>query len=170
MSNITLYQAVLDKQNAIMLCVDEDGVIDTDKLELIEGTFHEKAVAHIAVNKTLLHQADALVLQRDNVVAEYDREINRLAGNAARVKANLMAAMQATGTASIKSDDGLLCATLSIDRDESIEIDDGAEFPPALCNDPKPPAPSKTKIKAAILKGEAVAGARIVRHDRLTIK
>ncbi len=170
MTTISLYQAVIDKQNAIMLCVDEDGVIDTDKLSQIEGTFHDKAVACIAVNKTLLHKADALALQRDNVMAEYHREILRLANNAERVKANLLAAMQATGTASIKSDDGMLCATLSIDRDESIEIDDGAEFPPALCNDPKPPAPSRTKIKAAILKGEAVAGARIVRRDRLTIK
>ncbi|MGL4272043.1 MAG: siphovirus Gp157 family protein, partial [Pseudomonas paracarnis] len=44
-----------------------------------------------------------------------------------------------------------------------------AEFPPELCNDPKPPTPSKAKIKAAIKAGEAVAGARIVRKDRLTI-
>jgi len=39
-----------------------------------------------------------------------------------------------------------------------------------LCNDPKPPEPSKTKIKNAILAGEPVAGAYIVRKDRLTIK
>lgn len=35
---------------------------------------------------------------------------------------------------------------------------------------PKPPGPSKSKIKTAILAGEPVAGARIVRNDRLTIK
>ncbi len=56
------------------------------------------------------------------------------------------------------------------ERDESVEIDEGVTFPPELCNDPKPPAPSKSKIKAAILAGQPVNGARIVKHDRLTIK
>lgn len=56
------------------------------------------------------------------------------------------------------------------ERDESVEIDEGATFPPELCNDPKPPAPSKTKIKAAILAGQPVNGARIVRRDRIAIK
>lgn len=56
------------------------------------------------------------------------------------------------------------------ERDESVEIDEGAEFPPELCNDPKPPAPSKSKIKAAILAGHPVNGARIIKRDRLTIK
>lgn len=55
-------------------------------------------------------------------------------------------------------------------RDESVEIDDGAVFPPELCADPKPPLPSRTKIKAAILAGQPVSGARIIRRDRLTIK
>jgi len=39
-----------------------------------------------------------------------------------------------------------------------------------LCNEPRPPAPSKTKIRAAIEAGEPISGARIVRKDRLTIK
>lgn len=56
------------------------------------------------------------------------------------------------------------------ERDESVEIDEGATFPPELCGDPKPPAPSKSKIKAAILAGEPVKGARIVKRDRLAIK
>lgn len=56
------------------------------------------------------------------------------------------------------------------ERDESVELDDDATFPPELCNDPKPPAPSKSKIKAAILAGQPVNGARIVKRDRLAIK
>ena len=64
---------------------------------------------------------------------------------------------------------GLFGAKLYPERDESVEIDADAEFPPELCNDPKPPTPSKTKIKAAIKRGEAIAGARIVRKDRLSI-
>ena len=61
-----------------------------------------------------------------------------------------------------QADDGTFKASLQIGRDESVEIDEGAEFPPELCNDPKPPAPSKTKIKAAILAGQTITGARIV--------
>lgn len=56
------------------------------------------------------------------------------------------------------------------ERDESVEIEEGAIFPPELCNEPKPPVPSKTKIKAAILAGLPIVGARIVKKDRLTIK
>ena len=78
--------------------------------------------------------------------------------------------MLATGITEIKAEDRSFVVKLYPGRDESVEIDEGAEFPPELCNDPKPPAPSKTKIKAAILAGEPVAGARIVRKDRLTIK
>lgn len=56
------------------------------------------------------------------------------------------------------------------ERDESVELDDGATFPAELCNDPKPPAPSKSKIKAAILAGQSINGARIVKRDRIAIK
>jgi hypothetical protein len=77
--------------------------------------------------------------------------------------------MKATGITKVSAD-GLATATLYIDRDESIELEAGAEFPPELCADPKPPLPSKIKIKAAILAGEPVAGARIVRRDRLTVR
>ena len=40
----------------------------------------------------------------------------------------------------------------------------------AIDNEVHECAPSKTKIKAAIERGEPIAGARIVRRDRLTIK
>lgn len=167
---ITLYQAHADKQNAIMLCTDEDGVLDMEKFEAIEGTFHDRCVATVAVCKTIAHGADALKAQRDAVMAEFDKQIKRNLDNIERLKTSLQGAMKSTGTLSIKSDDGMLCVTLYPERDESIELDDGAVFPPALCIKPKPPGPSKSLIKAAILRGEAVAGARIVRHDRIVIK
>lgn len=77
--------------------------------------------------------------------------------------------MKASGITSLKSEDGSFEAKLYLERDESVIIDDGVTFPLELCNDPKPPEPSKTKIKKAILAGEAIAGAYIVRKDRLTI-
>ena len=166
MTKITLYKAAADMQERMALCVDEDGVIDMEKLNAIEVSFQERAVAYVAVYKTLGHDVAALKAVR----AEYDAIIARHEANQERLKESLAGAMHYTGTHSIKSDDGLLTATLYPDRDESVEIEEGATFPPELCNDPKPPAPSKTKIKAAILSGEAVAGAKIVRRDRLTIK
>tara|TARA_R110000868_G_scaffold182605_2_gene423633 strand:- start:1229 stop:1723 length:495 start_codon:yes stop_codon:yes gene_type:complete len=78
--------------------------------------------------------------------------------------------MKTAGIHEIKSADGSFVVKLYVDRDESVVIEDGAKFAPELCNDPKPPEPSKTKIKNAILAGEPVAGAYIVRKDRLTIK
>lgn len=71
---------------------------------------------------------------------------------------------------SVVAADGLAKATLSIGADESVVIEDGAVFPPELCNQPKPLEPSKTKIKVEINAGRPVVGAMIVRNDRLTIK
>lgn len=164
--NVSLYKAAADVQQRIALCVDDDGVIDTDRLDMIEVTFKELAVAVVAVYKGKGHTIETL----KSYLAEIQDKIKREETNQVRLKDYLQACMVMIGTESIKSDDGLLTATLYRDRDESVELDEGAEFPAALCNDPKPPAPSKTKIKNAILAGEAVAGARIVRRDRLTIK
>ena len=166
MTTPTLYQAAQDVQQAMMLCTDEDGVIDVDKINAIECTFHEGAIATVAVYKTLGHQSSALRA----VLSEYEARLKKLDDNRTRIRNNLLGAMRATGITKVASEDGIMSASLSLGRDESVEIDDGATFPSELCNDPKPPGPSKSKIKAAILAGQPVAGARIVRHDRLTIK
>ena len=78
--------------------------------------------------------------------------------------------MNLAGIAEIKANDGTFAVKLYPDRDESVEIDDGAVFDMSLCNAPATPTPSKSKIKDAILAGEPVSGARIVRKDRLVIK
>ena len=159
----TLYQAAQDVQHSIALCVDEDGVIDTDKMDGIECAFKDKAVATVAVFKGCGHRIDTLKAYR----AEVDAQIKREERNRERLKDYLHATMLVSGIDKIKSDDGLLNATLYRERDVSVEIDEGAVFPAELCADPKPPLPSKTKIKAAIEAGQPVAGARIVRRDRL---
>lgn len=166
MTNVSLYQAAHAVQNQIALCVDDDGVIDTDKLDMIEATFKDRAVAVVAVYKGKGHTIETL----KSYLAEIQDQIKREQKNQERLKDYLQACMIMTSTEKIKSDDGLLTATLYRDRDESIEIDEGVMFPASLCADPKPPEPSKTKIKMAILAGEPVAGARIVKRDRLQIK
>lgn len=87
-----------------------------------------------------------------------------------RMEDYLAANMRNTGISKIEALDGTFTATLAIGRDESVVLEDGAVFPPELCNPPKPLEPSKTLIKAAILSGTPVAHASIVRNDRLTIK
>jgi len=169
MSKISLYQAVIDKQNAIMLCMDEDGVLDMDKFDLIEGSFTDRALANIAVHKSMATTVVGLKAQRAAVYAEYTREIERVESNAQRIKEKLHQAMKTTGVMSMVSMDGMLSAKLLLEQDESVELDEHQQFPRELCNIPAP-TPSKTLIKARILAGEAVAGARLVRKDRLTIK
>ena len=164
--NITLYKAASDVQQRIALCVDDDGVIDTDKMNLIDCTFKERAIATVAVYKGKGHTIDTL----ESYLVEIQAQIKREKANQERLKDYLQACMMITGTERIKSDDGLLQATLYRERDESVEIDEGVTFHPSLCNEPKPPTPSKTKIKAAILSGDPVLGARIVKRDRLEIK
>lgn len=86
------------------------------------------------------------------------------------MRAYLLENMRRIGATKIDAADGSFQVVRYPERDESVEIEEGATFPPELCNDPKPPAPSKSKIKAAILAGHPVNGARIVRRDRITIK
>lgn len=106
----------------------------------------------------------------DSAIKDLTAKKKAIAARNASLKAYLSSNMKEHGITSIKANDGTFQATLYIDRDESVMIADGATFPPELCNQPKPPEPSKSLIKAAIERGEAIAGAAIVRRDRLTIK
>ena len=165
--NITLYRAAEDVQQKMALCTDpETGELDIDKLNAIECTFHDRGIAYVAVYKNLGLTEAAL----DSVITEYEAQRDKVRANRQRLKDSLMGAMHYTGTHKITSDDGVLSATFFPERDESVELDPDATFPGSLCNDPKPPTPSKTKIRAAILAGEPVAGARLVKRDRLQIK
>lgn len=145
--------------------------IDPDTGEIVEAyadnraLFEQKAVACVAYAKEEAHTLDSARALIKDMLAKVDAREARLN----RFKAYMADCMKATGITEVKHDLGLFAAKLYLDRDESVELDDTATFPVALCNDPKPPTPSKTKIKAAIKAGEAVAGAHIVRKDRLTI-
>ena len=171
---ISLYQAAIEEQNKINLCVDEEtGELDIEKLHQVQGTFINKCVAVTAVIKQCQVNALGLSMQRQAVMSQFDYAIDRQASVEKKLHDYLLDAMKATNTLSIKSDDGLLQATLAIYRDESVELDDDVIFADSLLNPQKPaPArtPSKDLIKKAILAGEPVVGARIVRKDRLTIK
>ena len=141
MTNISLYHAAQDIQQKIALSVDpETGEIDTDKLDMIEATFKDRAVAVVAVYKGKGHTIDTL----KSYLTEIQAQIKREQANQERLKDYLQACMSITGTAKISSDDGLLSAILLTDRYESVEIDEVGTFPAELSNKAKQPDPSET--------------------------
>ena len=165
MTAITLFDAAQQVRQHL-------GEIDPDTGELSDAftqsldLFEQKGAACVAYDidetSTIKAMKEALARASEHLKAREARH--------ERFRAYMADCMKATGTSKLTSPDGLFTATLYLDRDVSIELDEGAVFPPELCNEPKPPAPSKTKIRAAILAGEPVSGARIVRKDRLSIK
>ena len=164
MSNVTLFeaaQAVRESVNQIDLETGEIVESYTESREL----FQNKAIACVAYAK----EEAATIASARAMMKAMDAKIESREKRLERFEAYLADCMKATGILEVKHELGLFAAKLYPERDESVEIEPDAEFPPELCNDPKPPTPSKTKIKVAIKAGEAVAGARIVRKDRLTI-
>lgn len=164
MSKFTLFDAAQQVREAL-------NQVDPDTGELLDfdsqsrALFEQKAIGCVAYAKEeagTIAAAKAMLKEMAEKIASREKRLERF-------EAYIANCMKATGITEVKHETGLWGAKLYLDRDESVELDDGATFAPELCNDPKPPAPSKTKIKAAIKAGEPVAGARIVRKDRLTI-
>lgn len=161
--SITLIQAAQDVRQ-LLACVDPETGEIVDTYSASTALFEQKAVGCVAYAKEKaaeIKAAKALLKEMSERVAmEEDRY--------ERFLAYISECMKVAGQTEIKGDAGLFGAKLHLGRDESVELQDGAEFPPELCNDPRPPAPSKTKIKQAIKAGQVVPGASIVRKDRLT--
>jgi hypothetical protein len=164
MTSITLFDAAQAVREALATVDPETGELN-DAYTSSRELFASKGGACVAYAVEQAHTIaarKAMVKAMGEVVARDEARLERF-------HTYLADCMKATGITKVSAD-GLATATLYIDRDESIELEAGAEFPPELCADPKPPLPSKTKIKAAILAGEPVAGARIVPRDRLTVR
>ena len=166
--SITLYQAeaLAALQNFVD---DETGEVNIELYEQAQFTLAEKQRGCVAY---YLNECAEVELMKAHATKILDRA-SKKSENAAKVKQYLYDSMKRTWTSEIKANDGTFSAKLYIERDESVEIDIGAEFPLELCNPPKPPpplTPSKKLIKQAIENGEPIKGARIVKKDRLTIR
>lgn len=164
MTNITLFDAAQQVREAINQVDPETGeLLDFDSQS--RALFEQKAIGCVAYAKEeagTIAAAKAMLKEMADKIASREKRLERF-------EAYLADCMKATGITEVKHETGLWGAKLYLDRDESVELEEGATFPPELCNDPKPPAPSKSRIKAAIKAGQPVAGARIVRKDRLSI-
>ncbi|MDH0899646.1 siphovirus Gp157 family protein [Comamonas aquatica] len=164
MSNITLFDLANSVREALGAIDESTGEISETYAESRE-LFEQKAVACVAYAKD---EAAGIEAAKAMIKAMQDK-IKAREARLDRFKAYMADCMKATGITEVKHETGLFSAKLYLDRDESIVIDEGATFPAALCTPPKPPEPSKTLIKAAIKAGEPVAGAHLVRKDRLAI-
>lgn len=163
--NITLYKA--NELARLESHIDPDtGEIDMIAYDAAQITLADKQMAIVAYIKN----SELTEGMLDTAIKEFSAKKKAITARNASLKAYLSANMKEHGITSIKANDGTFEAKLYLDRDESVVILDGSTFPLELCNTPKPPEPSKTLIKAAINAGQAVAGAMIVRNDRLTIK
>ena len=165
MTTITLFDAAQQVREAINQVDPETGeLLDFDNQS--RALFEQKAIGCVAYAKEeagTIAAAKAMLKEMADKIASREKRLERF-------EAYMADCMKATGILEIKHETGLFGAKLHLGRDESVELDEGAAFPPELCADPKPPAPSKTKIRQAILSGTPVAGARIIRKDRLVIK
>ena len=164
MHQVTLFDLAQQVRALVNDADDSTGEMSETYAESRE-LFQNKAIACVAYAKeeaATLASAKAMI---KDMLAKVEAREKRLE----RFEAYLADCMKATGIHEVKHELGLFAAKLYPERDESVEIDADAEFPPELCNDPKPPTPSRTKIKAAIKAGQPIAGARIVRKDRLSI-
>lgn len=163
--NITLYKA--QELARLESHIDEEtGEIDIAAFESSQVVLADKQRAYVAFIK---NRAASLAML-DNAIKDLQDKAASIASQQSRLKQALQDSMGQSGITEIAALDGTFKAKLYIGRDKSIELDEGVTFPLELCNDPKPPAPSKTKIKAAIEAGQPIAGARIVTKDRLEIK
>ena len=163
--SLTLYKA--NELARLESHIDPDtGEIDMAGYDLAQIALADKQLAVCAYIKN----SELTEGMLDTAIKELTGKKKAIAARNASLKVYLSANMKEHGITSIKALDGTFEAKLYVDRDESVVLLDDATFPPELCNAPKPPEPSKSLIKAAINAGQPVAGAMIVRNDRLTIK
>jgi Siphovirus Gp157 len=163
--NITLYKAT--ELARLESHIDfKTGEVDIEAFEDARITVGHKQQAYIAVLKNGAATIDLL----DGAVKDLQAKKKALERQQGRLREALYVSMRATGCSVVRANDATFEARLYIDRDKSVQIEDGAVFDAVLCNPPKPLEPSKKLIEAAIMRGEAITGAKIVRKDRLEIK
>jgi hypothetical protein len=166
---MNLYTSAQNVQNKMSLCVDEDGVIDVEKMDAIECGFNDKASA-----------VAAFILNLESDVGEIDKHLAAVSlkrqerlKKIESLKLYLASAMNAAGVFKVVSDDKTLNVKIEKERDTSVEVDDLSKVPERFLSEQKP-APErtvdKTKVKAAIKNGELVGGVTLIKKDRLSIK
>jgi hypothetical protein len=160
----SLYQLATDFRNQLDELFDENGEATPafEEFRVQLGSKINQVAAYVLNVESDVDQCKEVIDRIQARKKSYERKAQRL-------RDYLAENMKVAGITEIKADDRSFVIKLYPERDESVQIDDGIAFPIELCNI-KPPEPSKLKIKAAILAGEPIIGARIITKDRLVIK
>lgn len=165
MTTIALYK-VADELIPLLETIDEDGCIPDELAEALaafEGKGQSVAAYILNCKKhaEMIHQAAGDMAAR---AVKFEKRAESL-------KEYLRINMKRTGITEINSPE--FNVKLHIDRDSKVEILDEKQIPAAYMRTPVPTppvaAPDKTAIAKAIKEGKEVAGAKLVKSDRLTI-
>lgn len=160
----SLYQLTQDFRNQLDELFDENGEATPafEEFRVQLGNKINQVAAYVLNCESDADQCKQAIERIQARKKAYERKVERLKGYLAEN-------MKVAGITEIKAVDSSFVVKLYPDRDESVQIDDGIAFPIELCNI-RQPEPSKLKIKAAILAGDPIIGARIITKDRLVIK
>ena len=145
------------------LSLPDEVVADT--LESISGDLEVKA-ANVAMFARNLDATAAAIKEAEAGMAARRRAIER---RAEAVRRYLLANMQAAGIRRIESPH---CCLSVRDNPPAVDVFDAGQIPAEFLRIPEPPPPeiSKSAIKAAILAGREVPGARLTQGQRLEVK
>ena len=162
---ITLYQAAETVRHLLEQIDPETGEMPDgfDQARAIVATKAQAVAAFILSNNAEAEMVEAHAKALLERVKTARRRSDWL-------KTYLTSHMQGCGITDIKSDDGLFKASLSIGRDESVEIWDEKQLPGDYLVEKTTVSPDKKLIAKAIKDGFEVPGAKLVKKDRLTLK
>jgi hypothetical protein len=145
--------------------VDNDMSLDTalDTFEAIEGDFEQKVVSVAAYAKQLDAEADAIKAAMERM----EKRRKALENRSGYLKDYTKICMEQIGKTKIKHP----WFNLSIQKNPpSLTVYDEAVIPFEYTKEVTTTSVNKIAIKAALLKGEAVAGTKLSNGTRLVIK
>lgn len=162
--NLKLYEIADDVRALMESGFDEETGEMLPELVQALAAFEGKGAAVAAYVLNIEAEAEAIAQAAKRITARK----RSLDARAEHMRDYLRYNMGLTGIKRIDAADHSFSVTLAPGRDESLQVDDGAEFPDSLTRIKR--EPDKAAIKAAIKAGEPIAGARLVLRDRLTIR
>lgn len=162
---ITLHAATEQVREMIEMIDPETGEFP-EGYDSARALVQQKATAVVAYLLESDRQTDMVEQYAKELLARAKSERNR----GVWLRRYLAEHMAALGISEIKDERGLFKASLAVGRDEAVEVFDAEQVPADFVRVVTKTEPDRVAIKAAIKAGTEVAGAKLVKRDRLTIK
>jgi hypothetical protein len=162
---ITLHAATETVRELLDQIDGETGELP-DGYESARALVQSKATAVVAYALESERQADMVEDYAKELMLRVKAQRNRVLW----LRRYLAEHMAALGITEIKDERGVFKASLAVGRDEAVEVFDAGQVPADFVRTVTKTEPDKALIKAEIKAGRDVAGARLVKRDRLTIR